>query len=160
MLWLWQVWAVTKKLVFTDLLHFRLKLILVLHFFFLKFQDISAHESNILGSFCDMNVRNTLYPYCTEPNVFIGFSFFFFKLVTSCFLLINWILPQGGNDQTYKLFWQLLSSKWLNCTWFSHAVLFLRQFCLCHLFHPETLWLELHSHLLLPNLTAVVHPGH
>lgn len=44
------------------------------------FQDISAHESNILGSFCDMNVSKS--------------TLLLFHWVQCCFLSITWHLQQ------------------------------------------------------------------
>lgn len=36
----------------------------------LLLQDISAHESNILGSFCDMNVSNLEFFLCLQREFF------------------------------------------------------------------------------------------
>lgn len=63
-------------MVFPQVTHF-----LMFVFLLVLLQDISAHESNILGSFCDMNV-SILNPFCVckgtlSPNAtFIFFAKF------------------------------------------------------------------------------------
>ncbi len=58
-------------------------------------QDISAHESNILGSFCDMNV--SAFPYLHYSWVL--------PLVTLCFLSIIW------HPQQVIIHWKHVASR-------------------------------------------------